>query len=54
MDLIDCEACGNKVASNADSCPHCGFKFRKTGPWAKGCLIIIVTIIIILIIIMNQ
>ena len=24
MELINCEACGNKISENANSCPQCG------------------------------
>ena len=24
MELINCEACGNKISENANSCPKCG------------------------------
>lgn len=31
MALINCEECGKEISSKAVSCPHCGFKEKKTG-----------------------
>ena len=31
MALIKCEECGKEISSQADACPHCGYKKEKTG-----------------------
>ena len=31
MGLIKCEECNKEISSEADSCPHCGFKNKKAG-----------------------
>ena len=31
MALIKCEECGKEISSKADTCPHCGYKEKKTG-----------------------
>ena len=38
--LINCKTCDNKIASDADRCPHCGGKTTH-GIWSTFCLIII-------------
>ena len=31
--MTKCEVCGEKVASTARTCPHCGAKLKKTNPY---------------------
>lgn len=44
--MIDCPACGEKIAKNANQCPHCGanLTFRKPGVWV-GLILWVVAII---------
>lgn len=30
MALIKCPECGNDVSTSTDTCPHCGFPFKKS------------------------
>ena len=42
-----CKACGQQVAKNAKTCPHCGAKNKKSNPILIGVLVVIVLAIII-------
>ena len=43
MALIKCKECGKEMSTNASSCPHCGYVYKKEGTSTKK--IIIVTLI---------
>ncbi len=40
--LIDCPACGDSIAANADKCIHCGY--RRTSPvaWLFATVLIVI------------
>jgi hypothetical protein len=41
--MVNCNSCGMKIGKNADICPYCGAKKRKT----SGCLIAIIVMFVI-------
>lgn len=41
--LIKCKACGAEIAKSAKTCPHCGAKNKKRGPW--GIIIAVIVVI---------
>ncbi len=49
MSLIKCKECGKEISTNANSCPHCGYVYKKE----KTSVIKIVTITIITLIVIG-
>lgn len=45
--LTNCKACGEQVAKNAKTCPHCGAKVKKGHPVLIGILIVIILFAVI-------
>lgn len=47
MTLIKCKECGKEISNNANSCPHCGFIYKKDHSTIKIIVICLCTIIIL-------
>lgn len=50
MALIDCKECGKEVSRKAETCPHCGVRFKKQ-PTQYGCGTIILLGVVVVILI---
>ena len=44
--IFVCKACGQQVAKNAKTCPHCGAKVKKTSPISIGIIAVVAIAII--------
>lgn len=52
MAMIKCKECGKEISNKANSCPHCGFVYKKTHSTIKTIVICLCTIIILALLIL--
>lgn len=52
MALIKCKECGKEISNKANSCPHCGFVYKKAHSTIKTIIVCLLTIIILALLIL--